>query len=57
MRKERARDIKWEYKILNVQKRYKYYVHYERIAFAKIKYNKEYVHYGVTIDSLIICKL
>ena len=51
MRKERARDIKWEYKILNVQKRYKYYVPYERIAFAKIKYNKEYVHYGVTIDS------
>ena len=44
MRKERARDIKRESKILNVQKRYKY-VNNEKFLL-KIKYNKEYVHYG-----------
>ena len=44
MRKERARDIKRESKISNVQKRYKY-VNYETLL-RKIKCNKEYVHYG-----------
>ena len=55
MRKERARDIKRESKILNVQKRYKY-VNYEMFLL-KIKYNKEYVHYETFLIKIKFCSI